>query len=580
MVSPVEHIKEKLSIVDVVSSYVKLEKAGSNFRARCPFHNEKSPSFFVSPVRGSYHCFGCSRGGDIFSFVEEIEGIDFSGALKILAEKAGVQLGGNSNFKERNERTVLFQILEEATLYYEKVLAERKDIEKYLLDRGLTKETIKNFRVGYAPDAWSALYTQLHTKRFSDADIEKAGLLISGTKGFYDRFRSRIMFPIADSQGRVVAFSGRIFPVPENSATPVAKYVNSPETVLYNKSEILFGYDKAKRAMMKENRAVLVEGQMDLLMAHQAGTAETVASSGTALTAQHLKLISRFTDVVILAFDSDNAGFQAAKRGAALALSAGMDVTIAALPKGLDPADAIKKDISIWKNALLEKKHIISYILALLQEKTPDVRALSREVSKEVLPLVAALESKIDQAYFVREIADKLRVAEEVVREELTAWTKRNTAEQAKYTTPQKEFVQPEVKKTMAETIKNSLLGIILWQEKASPPSLDIPLAIKRFEKVAGVDFKKVTDEISVSARENFILQAEMSFTDSKKLSAEVSELLLNLEKEILEEKLSDSMVKLKQAEASNNIEESTRFLKECQELSKRIHEIKSSRFS
>jgi DNA primase len=325
MSTPVEQIKARLSIVDVVGSYIKLDKAGSSFKALCPFHNEKSPSFNVSPSRDAYYCFGCNRGGDIFSFVEEIEGIEFVDALKLLADRAGVTL--THDIKEnKSEREHLASLMEEATLFYERQLLQNTAVKAYLVDRGLTEETVRSFRIGFAPLEWRAVYDHLRSKHFSDAEIEKAGL-VKPTEGKepYDRFRGRVMFPIFDANGRVVAFSGRVFGEQKNKdGSDVAKYINSPETPLYDKSSIMFGYDRAKRAIRTQNFTILVEGQMDLIMSHQAGTENTVAVSGTALTEKHLTLLKRLSDNLVFAFDADEAGLRATARAFRLALALGM----------------------------------------------------------------------------------------------------------------------------------------------------------------------------------------------------------------------------------------------------------------
>lgn len=248
-----EKIKERLGIVDVVSSYIKVEKAGVNYKARCPFHNEKTPSFFLSPSRNTFYCFGCGVKGDIFSFVEEFEGVDFKGALNVLAPRAGVPIVYEDK-GAREGREVSFDILKKATAFFEHHLEVEESAKQYLIDRGIKPETIKHFNIGYAPGEWRSLYDHLVSQGIKESEIERVGLIKkpdkdeSEDKGrYYDRFRSRIMFPLTDSTGRVVGFSGRIFPDEEG----VAKYVNSPETTLYNKSQILFGFDKAKLAIRK-----------------------------------------------------------------------------------------------------------------------------------------------------------------------------------------------------------------------------------------------------------------------------------------------------------------------------------------
>ena len=351
MADTVQQIKDRLSIVDVVSQYVKLQRAGASLRARCPFHAERTPSFHVSPERGTYHCFGCNVGGDIFSFVEAIEGLDFKGALKVLAERAGVELVYERGGKEKkDERERLFELLEAATIFYTSRLNDAA--KKYLKERGMTDATIQTFRLGLAGDSWSEASEYLRTKKFTDKEILEAGVAKNpaGQQAAYgagnersrllDKFRNRIMFPIADSAGRVVGFSGRIF---GEAASPDApKYLNSPETPLFHKSRVLYGFDKAKVAIRKLNCAVLVEGQMDLLASHQAGWANTVAVSGTAFTPEHAALVKRMTENLVLALDADEAGIKAAGRAARTALQGGLNVKVARLPTGLDPADLIQ----------------------------------------------------------------------------------------------------------------------------------------------------------------------------------------------------------------------------------------------
>ena len=367
MADTVQQIKDRLSIVDVVSQYVKLERAGASLRARCPFHAERTPSFHVSPERGTYHCFGCNVGGDIFSFVEAIEGLDFKGALKVLAEKAGVELvyerGGlpGQGKEQKDERERLFELLETATIFYTSRLSDAA--KKYLKERGLSDATMKEFRLGLAGDAWSELSDFLKTKKFTDREIVEAGLAKNpaGQQAAYgagnergrlvDKFRNRIMFPIADPAGRIVGFSGRIFG--EKASPEAPKYLNSPETPLFHKSRILYGFDRAKQSIRKLNCAVLVEGQVDLAASHQAGWGNTVAVSGTAFTDEHAALIRRMTDNLVIALDADQAGIKAASRAARAALALGLNVKVAQLPSGLDPADFILKEgADAWKKAV------------------------------------------------------------------------------------------------------------------------------------------------------------------------------------------------------------------------------------
>src|SRR3989338_6132675 len=483
MPTPVEQIKSRLSIVDVVGSYIKLDKAGGSFKTLCPFHNEKSPSFNVSPSRDAYYCFGCNRGGDIFSFVQEIEGIDFVDALKILATRAGVELK-RENIGERTVRERLYAIMDAVTELYQGELAKNAEVSAYLLGRGLTEKTISDFRIGYAPNEWRLAYEHLKRKGFTDEEIESAGLTkaVEG-KGYYDRFRGRVMFPIFDANGRVVAFSGRVFGNQKNQdGTDVAKYINSPETPLYDKSAILFGYDRAKVAIRKHNFAILVEGQMDLIMAHQAGTENTVAVSGTALTERHLALLKRLTDNLVFAFDADDAGLAATGRAFQMALALGMSVRVAAIPEGKDPADYILKNKEGWSQVVADAKHIVDFYITALSAKGSDPRHFRKEVETKVLPLILAMQSKIEQAHFIVEVARKLGIPEAAVWDEV----KRLSAVTS-LLPPRSDPPAPDVARvpmrTRWQVAEEEIIAILLWQEGHKEPAFDVSELRTYYEK-------------------------------------------------------------------------------------------------
>jgi DNA primase len=419
----VEQIKERLPVNEVIGQYLKLEKSGNAFKAKCPFHNEKTPSFFVSPDRGGYYCFGCNAKGDIFTFVEQFEGLDFRGALKVLAERAGVQLTFDK--KADGERDRLFEIMEAAALFFEDQFTKNKEVKEYVKKRGINDATRQEFRIGWAPEGWQSLIDHLRVKKYSDMLIEKAGLGKKTDDGkFYDRFRGRVMFPISDSSGRVIAFSGRILKDDGKSA----KYLNSPDTPLYDKSLVLYGLDKAKSDIRRMNYTIMVEGQMDLVMSHQAGIKNTVASSGTALTDEsfsesgavsNLGLVRRLSPNVIIAFDSDSAGRKAAMRAAGIALSMGMDVKIADLVGGKDPADLVLHNPEDWKQALRAAKPIIEFELGNVMRDIPDPRKIGRGLRERVFPFLARIDSRMDQAHFVKMISDKTNISEAAVWDDL-----------------------------------------------------------------------------------------------------------------------------------------------------------------
>ncbi len=418
-VNPKEQIKENLSIVDIVSSYIKVEKSGSQYKARCPFHNERTPSFYISPERKSYHCFGCSAHGDIFTFVEKVENIPFVEALRMLAVKAGVSL---SDSKQNKKDGRLLLLLEEVTFFYESELQKSPEALLYIEERGLLEETKKLFRIGFAPNDWRKLFVFLSIKGYSPEEMEESGVVIKAldahgkVKGWYDRFRGRIMFPIRNIGGRTVGFSGRILPQFIDDTKTQAKYVNTPETVLYHKSKILFGYDTAKKKMAETKEVIVVEGQMDLCMSYQAGVQNTIAVSGTAFTDEHIKLLKRFAEKIILSFDSDNAGIAALKKSAKLCLYGGLDVYAVSLATK-DPADLIKEDKNLWTEVLSNKEQVILYLLKSLS-KTVDEREYRKKIKEEVLTLLGAVQSPMDRDYFLTKISEVTSIDKSTLEKE------------------------------------------------------------------------------------------------------------------------------------------------------------------
>ncbi len=424
MDSQIEEIKNKLNVLDVVGSYIKLTKTGINHRGVCPFHKEKSPSFFVSPTRQMWHCFGCGKGGSIFDFVMGIEGIEFGDALRILAAKAGVELK-RENVQLRTERQRLYEICNWACSFFERQLQSGvgQEAQDYLLKRGISKESITKWRVGYSPDLWNSLTDFLIGRGYMREEIVKAGLAIEkeNNKGdSYDRFRGRIMFPVFDLNGQPVGFGGRIF----KQQNETAKYINTPQTLLYDKSGLLYGLNNAKLPVKKQNQCVVVEGYTDVIMAHQAGFENTVAASGTALTQQHLVILKRYTENLVLAFDMDVAGDSATKRGINNAETLGFNIKIIGSygdgHEKSDPADIILKDTKVWAAAVAGAKSIMDYYVdsafTAFDAKTPEGK---KEISKIVLPGIKRLPNKIEQSYWVQKLAEKLAIPEGAVLDEL-----------------------------------------------------------------------------------------------------------------------------------------------------------------
>lgn len=412
MSETVEAIKERLDIAALISEYMPLKQAGQSLKGLCPFHQEKSPSFTVSASRGTWHCFGCSEGGDAFTFIQKIEGLDFPGALRLLAERTGVQIV-KQDPKSTNHRQKLFDVLQLATQFYQQLLLKHKGAAKvleYLKERGLTLETIELFGLGYAPMQWNTLYTYLQKKGVSLGDMAAVGLTVTNAQGkTYDRFRGRIMFPVYDTQGRVVAFGGRI--VPWHATGNEGKYINSPETALYEKRRVVYNLHRAKQFLRGGTPAIVVEGYMDAILLTQAGFNNVVASSGTAFTAEHIVQLARFTKTLHFAFDGDGAGWKATIAATGAALTSGMNVATIALPEGQDPADIVLKSpeklTEIFNNP-------VSLITLLMRQLGQESNISTREEQlTTMLPLLKTVKNPIVQGQMVQEIAHTLHVPEQ-----------------------------------------------------------------------------------------------------------------------------------------------------------------------
>ena len=542
MSSNVEKIKERLGIEEVVSSYIKLEKAGKTLKGKCPFHNEKTPSFFVSPERGNYYCFGCGAKGDIFSFVEQFEGLDFMGSLKLLAERAGIVLEFDKNTQEgKTEKERLLAVMEDATVFFEGGLAGSQEAIDYIKKRGITQDTAKKFRIGYIPADWRQLYTYLKNRKYTDADMEKAGLIKKPEekgKEYYDRFRGRIMFPIGDSSGRIIAFSGRILVDDGKSA----KYLNSPDTILFNKSTVLYGIDKAKTDIRIKNYSILVEGQIDLVLSHQAGIKNTVAVSGTALAdtlmskenvVNNLGIVKRLSNNIILAFDSDNAGRKAAMRSAGIALGLGMDVKIADLPEGKDPADLVLADPESWKNVLRNSKAVVEFQIDTVLKQRLDPRKLPQALRDNVLPFIAPLTGAMEKAHYVKLIKEKTGLSEEAILEDLKKVEALMKGEIAQI----KKAEEVRTSISRLDIITRKLFGLLYYLEKNSSPDIDVDSHRTTIKTIAGEKYDNLI-KATEPFKDELLLEAEITYGSKKgeDLKKDLAELLLNFEDDTIRE--------------------------------------------
>lgn len=558
MADTVQQVKDRLGIVDVVTQYVKLERAGMNLRSRCPFHAEKTPSFIVSPDRGTYHCFGCGVGGDIFTFVETIEGVDFKGALKILADKAGVPLVFSGR-EQKDDKDRLFEAMEAATLFYQTALTDAA--KEYLTMRGLTEETVRAFRLGWAGDGWSTLSDHLTQKKFSEKEIVDAGLAKKGDRGLTDKFRNRIMFPLMDTAGRVVAFSGRTFGPDAHPDAP--KYLNSPETALFHKSRVLYGFDRAKQTIRKHNFAVLVEGQIDLVLSHQSGFANAVAVSGTAFTIEHAALVKRMSENIVIALDADEAGFKAASRAARAALQLGLQVKVAQLPGGLDPADLILKEgPEAWRAAIRSAKEIITFLLDVLEAHAKSKENFRRAVETIVLPFLQDMQSPIAREQYETEIAARLGVSAAAVR----AAGKDVPREQVRSVPVQASVAHAGVPNRVKQAY-----GLLLWQESLKKSALDTASFAAKLEEAIGAANMQALIVLPADEKESLRFLAEQLHEKSGSLQRSADALLSVLHRARLQQELEANTEALRQAEAAGDQEATQRLSQISHHLAQEI---------
>ncbi len=453
-----DEIRAKLTILDVAGGYVQLKKAGRNFKGLCPFHNDSRPSFTVSPEKGIGYCFACSTGGDIFKIIQLIEKVDFPEAVRILAERAGVKLPSYKPEIHDEKRRILKANLETADFFASNLKSSETGM-KYFKDRGLSITTIDEFKLGYSPDSYNGLKNHLSSRGFTEKELLTSGLLNQRSiadKNTYDRFRNRYMFPIHDHQGNTVGFGGRIIGEGE------PKYLNSPDTPVYNKSYILYGLDLAKEAIKKEDQAIFVEGYMDVISAHQAGSRNVIATSGTALTSAQLKLIKRYTYNIAFAFDQDSAGMEATIRAIELAEESELNIKIILIPNGKDPDDCIRESSEAWLEAVKKAVPVMDfYFTHAFGIHDKNTLEGKKEILKLLLPIIRMYPSSMEQNEHLKRLAFELKTDVKFLWEDM----KRLKTQHRKYETRNSALntsdLLPEQKK-ISFSREEYLLGFIL----------------------------------------------------------------------------------------------------------------------
>lgn len=604
--SDTQQIKDKIDVVELIGEYVQLKPAGVNHKGLCPFHREKSPSFMVTRERQGWHCFGCGKGGDIFTFVQEIEGMEFVEALRFLAQRAGIELTGRvRNEVEMNEKNRIKNINAKAVYFFHNVLTQMdvaKDARSYLEKRGLTTDTIEEWQVGFVPDQWDLLTKYLLSKGCAIEDIVASGLTIKkdnagagSGRGYYDRFRGRIMFPIWDVQGDVVGFTGRILVETEMSG---GKYVNTPQTPVFDKSRIVFALNKSRQAIKQAGYSVLVEGQMDVIACHQAGIHNVVASSGTALTEEQVKMLERYAKTIRMAFDADEAGQNAAKRGIDIALEAGLEVKIIQIPEGAgkDPDECIKKDKAVWMQSVENAVDVMRwYFDREFKGKDLTSPRQKQEIANALLGEIVRIPYAVERDHWLQELSYRLKVDVEVLREDIkrilngrkasshTAKEAPRAPEPQKKPEPQKPvsrldalveqiFILLWKLKTVDKDLFASLPGNILSTSLYAPLYERLRLAYSISDKIVLDDLRHVLTPSLDTQINHLLLKGEWGFfatikNDETFIRKEMQPLVDQIRKEYTLERRKVLHAELEKAEKGRQGDRVTEIIKELQQL-------------
>lgn len=578
----ISRVRDSIDIVDLVSGYVALKKTGKNHLGLCPFHSEKTPSFNVNPEKQIFHCFGCGVGGDAFKFLELQEGLPFPEAVKQLAGKAGISLPADSGSRKEDKRTederkALLAIIAEAVGYFRKELAGSAGsaARVYLNKRGVTDQIVQDFALGFARPEWDGLLRHLKQKGHGFGQMEKAGLIVkrSEGEGYYDRFRGRIIFPIRDISGSVIAFGGRVM----DDSLP--KYLNSPETPLYSKSNVLYCLDKAKDPARKQKYFIIVEGYLDAIACHQYGAQNAVATLGTALTEGHLRLMRRFAQNLVLIFDPDPAGVKAAMRGLDLFVSSGMKVNVVSLPDNDDPDTFLKKNgYEAFASCLKKSEKFMDFVLNQVVRSGQAV-SIDEKVEKagEMLGFIAKLPSGIERDHYLKRTAEALDLDETVLRQEMP----RQTHGPAHHSAGEPAPVISKGRKPKAEEIlvhlmlKDETIARSL-QQRIQPQDFTDPLfrraAAKIFEAISAnpkctVNAMCVEGDEELNNLISYYSVLELVYDDPEKSCQDCVDLIKQQDPE---KKMKQIVKEMKEAEARGDSATLVRLNEEQRELSRR----------
>ncbi|UCG77854.1 MAG: DNA primase [Nitrospirota bacterium] len=533
-----DEIKSRLDIVDVISDYADLKKAGSNFKGLCPFHSEKTPSFVVSPQKQIFHCFGCNAGGDIFGFIMRYENVTFPEALETLAKRAGVEFKRSYSSKGGKQNDALYRINEDAALFYSGELNRSKKATGYLKERGLDEDIIKAFRLGYAPQKYGSLLDHLKSKGHSEAQIEKAGLIkYSEKKKAYDMFRGRLIFPICDISGKVIAFGGRIMDTKDAQKAP--KYINSPETPVFKKSYTLYGLNEASRAIREKDYVIVAEGYTDVIVCHQYGFKNTVAPLGTALTEGHLKRLRSHTKKLLLVFDGDEAGLMAAKRSMHIIYENGLRGKVLLMPKGEDPDSLLnKKGADGLQKLFPGSKDLVDFFMEMKGDRI--------EIIRELIEISAKVPDAILRGELVSNISQRASISDIFLTEEVQKFRKKSKKpaqkrERKGVLLPEEQlagiiFTRPDLSKEIINKLNT--------EDIEKNPLKNILLSVKEMGKVPPLDNLN-----------SFFTEDESSYITSITIEP-------GFDEEMIDQIVDDCVAKIRQRKIARRIEELDQHIK------------------
>ncbi len=596
IMTDVELIKSKIDILDYLGDYLTLKKAGRNYKAVCPFHNEKTPSFIVSPERQSWYCFGaCATGGDVITFLQKWENLEFVEALKILADKVGVEISNRSDSSNIKLKEKLYRINSLASEFFHYLLTGHslgRRAMDYLKERGIRKEIIESFKLGYAPESWDSLLKFMNKKGFSNTDLSTAGLLIKTDTGrYYDRFRGRLIFTLHDHRGNKVGFSGRKLPK-SSGEEKEAKYVNTSETPVYIKGNILYGLEVTREAIKKENKAVVVEGEFDLLASYQSGVTHIVAIKGSALTEGQTMLLKRYTENVVLALDSDFAGNEAARRGIEIAENAGLMLKVAQLPYGKDPADCIAKGPHLWKEAVNKAIPIYDFVINVAFSKydKKDI-AGKRKIGFDIVPYLSKISNPIVQSHYIKQLANDLSVSEESIYTSIQQYTQKGKMEEVIETT--------KIKSKREELLEDQLLSLIIQSENPKETYnktislLDLTdlciLTVKKIMEILDIYFKKhekldikqlekiLAPEITGTFDRAFMTDINDILSSKKHFDKELEDTIFEIKKISLRRKLNELATKIRQGEADEKDDAFKDYREQQRQILQKLNDLEKS---